>query len=77
MDTTVNLRGHDIMISDIEFSAGYPAKLNALPEDCYPEDPPEVYFNIDMGSEAFNDFLEDLYWEELEELVFEECMSDE
>lgn len=39
---TVNILDQEIEVEVTYFYGGCPAKINALPEDCYPEEPPEV-----------------------------------
>ena len=41
-DTWVEDRDGNEYRVEFEITPGRPAKLNAMPEDCYPEEPPEV-----------------------------------
>lgn len=45
----------DITVEDITFSPGRPAKLNAMPEDCYPEEYPEIDYTITKIVQYFDD----------------------
>lgn len=42
---TVNILDKEIELEVIYFFGGRPAKIHALPEDCYPEEGPEVDWN--------------------------------
>lgn len=80
-------RDHLVTLEVTRFYAGCHAKVNALPEDCYPAEDPEVEFDvlsvlteyedgtdIEMTGDEAKDFAEK-YREELERKAIAEIMD--
>ena len=68
---TVNFKGYDINIVVEDYTPGYSAKLNALPENCYPGEPPEADFIIETGNDLLDELLEENHRDAIDELVLE------
>ena len=62
-------------INITSFTAGRPAKLNALPENCYPEEPSEVEWEVSDNEHDW-EFLENMlehnsvFYDEIQEQVW-------
>ena len=67
----IEFMGTDINLIDVDYSPGCRAKINCPVEESYPEESPEISFQIDTGFKQFDDFLEDNFWDLIEEAVIE------
>ena len=67
----IEFMGADINLIDVDYSPGSRAKINCPVEISYPEEAPEISFQIDTGFKKFDDFLEDNFWDLIEEIVME------
>ena len=72
---TVNFKGYDVNVVVEDYTPGYKAKLNALPEDCYPGEPAEADFIIETGNELLDELLEENHRDAIDELVLEAMMK--
>ena len=72
----IELLGHTIHLIDVDYSPGCRAKISGPPEHCYPEESPEISFSIDTGFKHFDEFLEENYWDDIEELAIEGVLDD-
>ena len=62
MYLTVFYNGEEVDVEVLSYYAGCPAKTYGPPEDCYPEEHPEIDFRVLSGrGEEDCDFFEDLY----------------
>ena len=71
-DLFISFQGHDITLTDVSYYPGYPAKTNALPEDCYPAEPPEIEFTINSGIDHYNELLTEHCLDEITTLALAE-----
>ena len=67
----IEFMGTDINLIDVDYSPGCRAKINCPVEVSYPEEAPEISFQIDTGFKKFDDFLEDNFRDLIEEAAME------
>ena len=58
MEYNVSLDGYDLVVEITHYSAGYRGVYNALPENCYPDEPDELEFDVIAGIETDEDGTE-------------------
>jgi hypothetical protein len=68
----------DVLV--VFFAPGTPAKIDALPEDCYPEEPYELDWKGGSESEALNSLIDNClsekYYQSIEEQVLEQIYAE-
>jgi len=74
----MNYDGVEIKVT--HFDGGRPAQISGPPENCYPEDPWEIEWEWDTGSEETNELLEklmsDSMRESIDESLYEQMVED-
>ena len=70
-DFKIKYQGQDIDIDVLSYSPGIPAKTSGPPENCYPEEYPEVEFEIQTGNDLLDQLLMENHEDEITKLVFQ------
>lgn len=68
-EIAVNIKGFDINLIDVSYYSGCPETTTT------PADEPVIEFLINTGSDMFNQFLEENYYDEIVEQAFDAVLN--